>query len=78
MSTPITVARIREAMELGSKSVYEKAPEFIEALLARIDEIEGGLRPFAAFAQAFDAKPLRGIADEFYGKPFAHPVPSRC
>jgi hypothetical protein len=39
-----------------------------EVLRARAREarLEAALGPFAAFAKAFDAKPLRGVADEFY------------
>lgn len=32
----------------------------------RVERLEAALRPFAEFVKAFDAKPLRGIADEFY------------
>lgn len=34
---------------------------------ARVATLEAALRPFALFAERFDAKPIRGIADEVYG-----------
>lgn len=35
-------------------------------LEARIEALESALRPFALFAEKFDAAPIRGIADTLY------------
>ena len=38
-----------------------------EWLLALVDDLAERLKPFAEFARAFDAKPIRGLDDRLYG-----------
>ena len=39
----------------------------VAQLEARIAQLQQALAPFAAFAKAWDAKPLSALGDEFYG-----------
>lgn len=41
--------------------------EEAHAAVVELDRLREALSPFAEFARKFDARPLRGIADEFYG-----------
>lgn len=43
------------------------AADELKALEGRVRALEDALRPFALFAERFDANPLRGISDTLYG-----------
>jgi hypothetical protein len=46
-------------------SAEDRQPTYAE-LQEQVALLTAALRPFAAFGKAFDAKPMRGIADEVY------------
>jgi len=60
------IARLREQLG-GANAMVDSLRAMEGEERAKNARLRAALKPFADFAKAFDAAPLRGIADEVYG-----------